>query len=87
LVLLAMDYTTYLTEDFLADESFQSFVAGDNPTTVRFWRAWIKQHPAKEPELNEAVVLLRMLAHRQSPPLPEGLKRTETAKFWQAINS
>ena len=76
-----MDYTTYSTDDFLADESFQSYVAGDNPAAVQFWRAWLKQHPVKEPEFSEAVEFLTFLTHRRPPALPEGLQQAEAARL------
>lgn len=83
---LLMSYAAYSTEDFLADESFQSFVIGHDPAAVQFWRAWIAQHPAKAPEFDEAVALLQLLATRQPAPLPAALKKEEAAKLWHAMH-
>ena len=83
---LLMNYTAYSTEDFLADESFQSFVIGHDADAVQFWRSWIVQNPAKLPEFDEAVALLQLLATRQPQPLPEALKQEEAAKLWHAMH-
>jgi len=82
-----MPYTAYSTEDFLADESFQSFVIGHDPAAEQFWRAWAAEHPAKQAEFDEAVALLQLLATGQSLPLPPSLKQTETAKLWHALHA
>jgi transmembrane sensor len=82
-----MPYTAYSTEDFLADESFQSFVVGQDPAAGKFWRAWVAQHPTKQAEFDEAVALLQLLATGQSVSLPSSLKQAETAKLWQALHA
>ena len=82
---LLMNYAAYTTEDFLADESFQSFVAERDAAAVAFWHAWIAQHPAKAPEFDEAVAVLQLLATRQPQPVPAALKEAEAAKLWQAM--
>ncbi|WP_210513696.1 FecR family protein [Hymenobacter terricola] len=81
-----MKYAVYSTEDFLADESFQSFVVGTDPAAVQFWQTWIAQHPAKETEFNDAVAVLELLATRQPLPLPEALKQIEAAKLWHSMH-
>jgi len=82
-----MPYTTYSTDDFLADESFQAFVLGHDPAAAQLWRAWVAQHPAKQAEFDEAVALLQLLASGYSPALPQSLKQAETAKLWQALHA
>ena len=81
-----MKYAAYSIDDFLADESFQSFVIGHDGEAVQFWRAWIIQHPAKQPEFDEAVSLLQLLATRRPLRLPEALKQEEAAKLWHAMH-
>lgn len=84
---LLMKYAAYSTEDFLADESFQSFVVESDPAAEQFWRQWLDQNPAKEPEFDEAVALLRLLvAHPKPQAAPEALKQTETAKLWHSMH-
>lgn len=82
-----MSYTAYSTDDFLADESFQSFVIDHDPAAEQFWRAWVAEHPAKQAEFDEAVALLQLLATGQSPTLPHSLKQAESAKLWDALHA
>lgn len=82
-----MPYAAYSTDDFLTDESFQSFVVDHDPAATQFWRAWAAEHPAKQAEFDEAVALLQLLATGQSPALPESLKQAETAKLWHAMHA
>ncbi|WP_233636167.1 FecR family protein [Hymenobacter setariae] len=82
-----MPYTAYSTDDFLADESFQSFVIDHDPAATQFWRAWAAEHPGKQAEFDEAVALLQLLATGQLQTLPQSLKQAETAKLWQAMHA
>jgi ferric-dicitrate binding protein FerR (iron transport regulator) len=79
-----MNYDAYSTEDFLVDESFQSFAAESDPAAVQFWQQWIGMHPTKETEFYEARAVLQLLAGQQRPA-PSALKRAEVAKLWQAM--
>lgn len=83
---LLMNYAAYSTEDLLADESFQSFVFGQDADAEQFWRGWIIKYPAKQPEFDEAVALLQVLATRQLQSLPEALKQAEVAKLRRAMH-
>ncbi len=80
-----MSHAAYSTEDFLADESFQSFVFASDPEAVRFWQRWALQHPAKQGEFDEAVAVLQLLASRQPQPMPEAVKHEELAKLWKTM--
>lgn len=81
-----MKYAAYSTEDFLADESFQSFVLGHDNDAAHFWRGWIVRNPDKQAEFDEARALLQLLATRQPRPLSPALKQTESAKLWAALH-
>ncbi len=80
-----MNYAAYSTEDFLADESFQSFAFASDPEAVRFWQEWAALHPAKQAELDEAVAVLELLISRQHRPEPEAVRREELAKLWKSM--
>ena len=82
-----MNYAAYSTEDFLADESFQAFVAGHDAAAGQFWRAWLAQHPAQQAAADEAMALLRLLATAQAAPLPQQLQQAEAAKLWQVMQA
>ncbi len=79
-----MNYASYSTEDFLADESFQGFVAGSNPAAAQFWQGWLVEHPAKAVEFQEAAALLQLLAARQ-PAVAEALRQVELHELQQAM--
>jgi transmembrane sensor len=79
-----MSQSAYSIADFLADESFQSFVFETDPAAVEFWRTWVLQHPAQEAEFDEAVAILQLFISEQKPA-PEALKRAELAKLWQSM--
>ncbi len=53
------DYTNYEAHDFIDDKSFQSFAYKENVTDISFWNDWIKSHPEKITEIEEALFLLR----------------------------
>ncbi|MGI4886371.1 MAG: FecR family protein [Janthinobacterium lividum] len=80
-----MPYATYSTDDFLADESFQAFVAASDPTAVAFWQAWVGQHPAQAAAFHEAAAVLQLLADDRPAPAPAALKQAELAKLWQTM--
>ena len=80
-----MNYTGYSTEDFLANESFQSFVLASDPEAAQFWQSWVLQHPAKAAEFDEAVAVLQMLVSRQHKPVSESLRHEELAKLWRSM--
>ncbi|ETZ24633.1 hypothetical protein [Pedobacter sp. V48] len=57
-----MDFKSYTTEDFLADESFLNYCL-DNDTADRiFWEHWIIQHPNKKVEVEKATALFFILS-------------------------
>lgn len=47
-----MDFSNYAVEDFILDETFQSYYLDLDPQHVAFWEKWIQDHPEK----NDAVV-------------------------------
>ncbi|MFY0654222.1 MAG: DUF4974 domain-containing protein [Cyclobacteriaceae bacterium] len=53
-----MKYEEFSTEDFINDESFQSFARGLKEEDERFWINWLKQNPNKQIEFDEARELL-----------------------------
>lgn len=55
------DYTRFLTEDFVADEYFQSWVLNPDEHTEIFWQSWMQEHPEKTRYLKEARDILQSL--------------------------
>lgn len=52
------DYTAFGTVDFAIDERFLSHYFRPDAASEAFWDAWLAEHPAKEPEWQEARRLL-----------------------------
>ncbi|HYW96018.1 MAG TPA: FecR family protein [Bacteroidales bacterium] len=48
-------------EDFILNDSFREFVAGDNKQAVDYWMKWIEQHPESVDEFNEAIETVTIL--------------------------
>lgn len=53
-----MKYSQYQVDDFLNNESFQSFALNQKKEDSDFWRNWIKNNPNKASEVNEALKIL-----------------------------
>ncbi|WP_316833310.1 FecR family protein [Pedobacter nutrimenti] len=76
-----MDYNQYTSVDFLTDESFLSYCAGNDEEHVRFWQNYTIEHPEKEQELSEAMVMYQQLSGNKRPV------ETELANFKQLIQT
>lgn len=55
-------YENYETEDFLSDEFFISWVLDPQPAHLRFWDAWIADHPHHAPIVDKAKKILLSLS-------------------------
>lgn len=60
-----MDYTSFLPEDFICDESFQHFCMGTVKADIIFWQNWILNHPQKKVEIEKAIRMVNMLNANQ----------------------
>lgn len=80
-----MDFTRYTVEDFVADESFQAFVADANSEAGRFWQAWLAQHPAQQADADQARALVLGLGSRYL--VPADLKHQELLRLRQALRT
>lgn len=67
-----MAYNHYTISEFVLEESFQAYVLCTNPDAVAFWTNWVAQNPQKEPEIQEATELIRLLTGpKRELPLPD----------------
>jgi transmembrane sensor len=82
-----MDYTNYSITDFVADESFQAFVANADSDAGRFWQAWLAEHPAQKVEADQAYALVQGLGPNQLYPVPAQLKHQELLRLRQALRT
>lgn len=64
-----MDYLLFRTDDFVVNESFQSFHFNLKEEDVIFWKDWIKNHPEKREEIAEAQKFLSVMstAYQNNP--------------------
>ncbi|MEQ8362844.1 MAG: DUF4974 domain-containing protein [Cyclobacteriaceae bacterium] len=53
-----MNYSEYGVDDFLNDESFQSFALKQKSKDKVFWLEWIAKNPTKKNEVDEAIKIL-----------------------------
>ncbi len=56
-----MNYKLFSVEDFVLDESFQSFVYKTDDKSVSFWLNWIEENPEKRNLVDEASYILRSI--------------------------
>ncbi len=82
-----MDFTNYSINDFVADESFQAFVANADSEAGRFWQAWLAKHPAQKIDADQAFALVQSLGPGQLYPVPAELKQQELLRLRQALRT
>lgn len=75
-----IDYINYTAEDFSMNESFRSYYLSSTEEDMLFWKQWIKNHPEKSEEIEEAIGILDMLISR----LPENEFEDQVKKFSEA---
>ena len=62
-----MDYSRFTTEDFLPDEYFQQWVYNPDPSSERFWKQFLEQHPEQVPTITEARTQLKAIRFFETP--------------------
>ncbi|MDN5210877.1 DUF4974 domain-containing protein [Fulvivirgaceae bacterium BMA12] len=80
------DYTNYEAHDFIDDKSFQSFAYKENVTDISFWNDWIKSHPEKINEIEEALFLLRNIYADNKQLLSREEREHELQKVFAQID-
>lgn len=75
-----IDYINYTAEDFSMDESFRAYYLSADQEDILFWKRWIKAHPEKREEIEEAIGILNVLISR----LPEDEFEDQLKKFSEA---
>lgn len=82
---MANDYTSFQTEDFVLDDSFQAFVTGTDTAAVEFWQQWLATHPAQQPVAEQARQLVRLLVQAQQPDVALRQQQEDLQRLRQAI--
>lgn len=62
-----MSFNHFKVDDFIENESFQSFALNRHQDDITFWAQWIKNHPEKKAEFDEALSVLRSFEFRNEP--------------------
>jgi transmembrane sensor len=75
-----MNFTNYSLYDFVADESFQAYVADAESEAGRFWQVWLAAHPGQKTNADQAYALVQGLGPSQLYPVPAGLKQQELSR-------
>ena len=78
-----MDISSYTTEDLVCDESFRNYCSGSDRVAVQFWEAWIRDHPEKAGEVQEAQRLVSILNAGQGN-VREQLEQLKDGKIGRA---
>jgi len=82
-----MVFTNYSVDDFVADDSFQAFVADADSKAGRFWQAWLAAHPAQKIAADQAYALVQGLGPSQLYPVPASLKQQELLRLRQSLQA
>jgi transmembrane sensor len=82
-----MDFTNYSINDFVADESFQAFVANADSEAGRFWQAWLAEHPSQKIDADQAYALVQGLGRGSLYPVPTELKQQELLRLRQSLHT
>jgi transmembrane sensor len=82
-----MNFTNYSVDDFVADESFQAFVADAGSEAGRFWQAWLAEHPSQKAAADQAYALVQGLGPSQPYPVPASLKQQELLRLRQSLRT
>jgi ferric-dicitrate binding protein FerR (iron transport regulator) len=82
---MASDYTSFQTEDFVLDDSFQAYVAGSDVAAVQFWQGWLAAHPAQRPAAEQARQLVLVLTQARQPTAPPQHKAEDLQRLQRAI--
>ncbi|MGI4873568.1 MAG: FecR family protein [Janthinobacterium lividum] len=80
------DYTTFQTEDFVLDDSFQAFVTGSDAPAAAFWQQWLAAHPAQQPAAEQARHLVLLLSRAQPPVASAQRKEQDLQRLRRAIH-
>lgn len=76
------DYSNYTVNAFVLDEFFESWVLKPDSFSDTFWTQWVKDHPEKAQDVEEARSIIKNLAFTNY-----SLSETDVADLWGRIKS
>ncbi len=74
------DYQHFSVNDFVLDDYFQSWILSPDENSDAFWSGWIKEHPERTNELEEAREILLHLRHSNYALTPETV-----SEIWKRV--
>lgn len=77
-----MNLEKYQLNDFLMDESFCNWVVGFNNNDEVFWETWLKDHPEKLNDVNEAKKILNAISFKD-----KSFSNKEIQLLWDQIKA
>jgi transmembrane sensor len=82
------DYLNFSTEDFVMDENFQEWVKYPTAENNKWWENWLKQHPHKIKEVEQARIIILSLDFKktQERDIPKNLILNRIQHTIQEIN-
>jgi transmembrane sensor len=75
-------YHTWSANDFVLDESFCNWVAGRDERAGQFWDQWLKEHPEKKSEIDQARSIIKSLSFNRY-----AMTSPEVADLWDRIRN
>ena len=82
-----MDFQDFTKEEFALNESFQNWHLQLNKEDVEFWEDWIKQHPYKLEEVEQAKLLINNFVSYEKTTLPKEKIEEVVNKVQQSIKN
>jgi transmembrane sensor len=77
------DFHKYTSQNLAADESFQNYALRKNTADIEFWEDFIRKHPERQRDFEEAIELLALLDFRKARMAPD--KQGEFDRLLSAI--
>ena len=77
-----MNFEKYQLNDFLMDESFSNWVKRPNGEDAKFWESWLKDHPEKIQDAEEAKKVIRSISFKDI-----SYKKKEITNLWESISA
>lgn len=75
-------YDTWSANEFVLDESFCNWVSGRDEQAAQFWQQWLKDHPEKRSEVDQARSIIKSLSFNRY-----SLTGPEVAELWDRIRN
>ena len=77
-----MNFEKYQLNDFLMDESFSNCVKSPNGEDATLWESWLKDHPEKRQDAEEAKKVIRSISFKDI-----SYKKGEITNLWESISA